>query len=47
VKGWKGVKNGKVLLEGYEGGGLMFDDLISKVENELCKKAWDIFWEGV
>lgn len=46
VKGWKGVKDGKVLLEGYDGSGLMFDDLISKVENDLCKKAWDIFWQG-
>lgn len=47
VKGWGGVKDGKVMLEGYEDGGLAFDDLLTKVEGDLCRKAWDIFWEGV
>lgn len=48
VKGWKGVTEGKIMIEveGEGGGEFVFDEFLTNVRDELCKKAWDVFWEG-
>ncbi|RBR06164.1 uncharacterized protein FIESC28_11179 [Fusarium coffeatum] len=43
IEGWHGVKDGKVMLEGEEP--LEFKELLQQVR-ELCKGAWDEFWQG-
>ncbi|KAH7108778.1 hypothetical protein EDB81DRAFT_430992 [Dactylonectria macrodidyma] len=42
VRGWKGIKDGKLRIEGTEEVG--FQDYLRKVRDELCQKAWKSFW---
>ncbi|KAJ0268646.1 hypothetical protein COL940_013197 [Colletotrichum noveboracense] len=42
IKGWKGVVNGRILLEGEEP--VAFRDYLQQIREELCKEAWESFW---
>ncbi|KAH7136344.1 hypothetical protein EDB81DRAFT_693393 [Dactylonectria macrodidyma] len=44
IEGWKGVKDGKVMLEGEEP--VEFKEILRQIGNELCKEAWESFWRG-
>jgi hypothetical protein len=44
IEGWHGVKDGKVMMEGEEP--LEFKELLRQIRDELCKRAWDEFWQG-
>lgn len=44
IEGWKGVKDGKVMIEGEEP--VEFQELLRQIRDELCKEAWDSFWYG-
>lgn len=44
IEGWKGVKDGKVIIEGEEP--VEFQELLRQIKDDLCKEAWDSFWYG-
>ncbi|KAM0418624.1 hypothetical protein ACHAPT_012427 [Fusarium lateritium] len=44
IRGWQGVKDGKVMIEGEEP--VEFQELLRQIRDELCKEAWDSFWYG-
>lgn len=44
IEGWRGVKNGKVMLEGEEP--VLFSRLLEHIQDELCKEAWKDFWRN-
>lgn len=44
IEGWRGVKDGKVMLEGEEP--VEFKELLRHLRDELCKEAWESFWSG-
>ncbi|KAL6365743.1 hypothetical protein LRP88_00318 [Fusarium phalaenopsidis] len=44
IEGWKGVKDGKVMIEGEEP--VEFQQLLRQIRDDLCKEAWDSFWYG-
>ncbi|KAF7563389.1 hypothetical protein G7046_g719 [Stylonectria norvegica] len=44
IEGWQGVKDGKVMLEGEDP--VEFEELLRQIKEELCKAAWESFWEG-
>ncbi|KAF4971548.1 hypothetical protein FZEAL_9832 [Fusarium zealandicum] len=44
IEGWQGVKDGKVMMEGEEP--IEFQEFLRQVRDELCKEAWESFWEG-
>ncbi|RTE79591.1 hypothetical protein BHE90_005917 [Fusarium euwallaceae] len=44
IEGWKGVKDGKMMIEGEEP--VEFQELLRQIREELCKEAWDSFWYG-
>ncbi|RFU74716.1 hypothetical protein TARUN_7528 [Trichoderma arundinaceum] len=44
VEGWRGIKDGTLRLDGEEP--IKFDDFLKRLQNEICKDAWDRFWTG-
>jgi hypothetical protein len=44
VEGWRGVKDGVMMLEG--GKTLVFADFCKRIQGEMCKSAWENFWSG-
>ncbi|KAF4995949.1 hypothetical protein FGRMN_4804 [Fusarium graminum] len=42
IEGWRGVKNGKVMIEGEEP--VSFTQLLDNIQGDLCKEAWKDFW---
>ncbi|KAK1512403.1 uncharacterized protein CCOS01_14643 [Colletotrichum costaricense] len=44
VEGWRGVADGKVLLEGKEP--VEFGELLKRTRDVLCKEAWEEFWRN-
>lgn len=44
VEGWRGVTDGKVLLEGK--GPVEFGELLKRTRDVLCKEAWEEFWRN-
>jgi tetratricopeptide (TPR) repeat protein len=44
IEGWRGIEDGIIHIDGEED--IPFTDLLTKVKDELCKKAWDSFWRG-
>ncbi|KAJ4251856.1 hypothetical protein NW762_011153 [Fusarium torreyae] len=44
VEGWHGVEDGKIMIEGEEP--LDFKEFLRLIRDELCKQAWDEFWQG-
>ncbi|KAK2760824.1 hypothetical protein FQN54_002062 [Arachnomyces sp. PD_36] len=44
VRGWKGIKDGKLRIDGLED--IDFRDYLYRVRDELCEKAWESFWLG-
>ncbi|KAL7788360.1 hypothetical protein V8C37DRAFT_388324 [Trichoderma ceciliae] len=42
IEGWRGVKNGKVMLEGEDP--VEFTEILRHIQDELCKEAWKDFW---
>lgn len=42
IKGWKGVVDGGILLEGEEP--VVSRDYLQHIREELCKAAWESFW---
>lgn len=45
VEGWRGVKDGKLRIEGEED--VDVEEFMRKLQDEVCKDAWDRFWGGV
>ncbi|KAL3299900.1 hypothetical protein RB213_009470 [Colletotrichum asianum] len=43
IKRWKGVVDGRILLEGEEL--VAFRDYLQQIREELCKEAWESFWK--
>ncbi|KAJ3953960.1 hypothetical protein N0V92_009550 [Colletotrichum tropicale] len=41
IKGWKGVVDGRILIEGEEP--VVFRDYLQHIREELCKEAWESF----
>ncbi|KAK7424652.1 hypothetical protein QQZ08_008535 [Neonectria magnoliae] len=44
IEGWRGVKDGNVMLEGEEP--VEFKEMLKQIRDELCKEAWEVFWRG-
>lgn len=44
IEGWRGVKDGKIRMEGEED--VEFGQYLGKVREEIVKKAWESFWIG-
>ncbi|KAK5992087.1 hypothetical protein PT974_05485 [Cladobotryum mycophilum] len=44
VEGWQGVKDGKLRMEGEEP--VDFTEFLKKLRDEVCRDAWDRFWDG-
>ncbi|KAF9768835.1 hypothetical protein IL306_013811 [Fusarium sp. DS 682] len=44
IEGWHGVKNGIMRIDGMED--VAWDVFLRKLENEVCKNAWDRLWAG-
>ncbi|KAL7815852.1 hypothetical protein V8C26DRAFT_107768 [Trichoderma gracile] len=44
VEGWQGIKDGVMRLEGEEP--VKFDDFLKRLQNEVCRDAWDRYWAG-
>ncbi|KAF4345314.1 hypothetical protein FBEOM_718 [Fusarium beomiforme] len=44
IEGWRGVKNGVMRIDGMED--VAWDVFLKKLENEVCKNAWDRIWAG-
>lgn len=45
VEGWRGVKDGVMLVAG--GKSLPFADFIKRTQTGMCKAAWAGFWAAV
>ncbi|KAF4992395.1 hypothetical protein FGRMN_7207 [Fusarium graminum] len=44
IEGWKGVKNGILRVDGEEP--VSVKSFLDKLQNEVCKDAWDRLWAG-
>ena len=44
IEGWRGVKDGKLMIEGEEP--VDFEEFLRQIKDELVKEAWETFWEG-
>jgi len=44
IEGWRGVKDGKMMLEGEEP--VAVDELFKKLQNEVLTNAWGRLWAG-
>lgn len=44
IEGWRGVKDGKIMLEGEEP--VAVDDFFKKLQNEVLPNAWERLWAG-
>ena len=41
VEGWRGVKDGKLTVEGKE---MLFSDLLKDLQEKVCEDGWGRFW---
>ncbi|KAH6991857.1 hypothetical protein EDB82DRAFT_459229 [Fusarium venenatum] len=44
IEGWRGVKDGMIMLEGEES--VAVDDFFKKLQNEVLPNAWERLWAG-
>ncbi|KAF4943272.1 hypothetical protein FSARC_14969 [Fusarium sarcochroum] len=44
IEGWHGVEDGKIMIEGEEP--VDFKEFLRLIRDQLCKQAWDEFWQG-
>ena len=44
IEGWRGVKDGKMMLEGEEP--VAVNDFFKKLQNEVLPNAWERLWAG-
>lgn len=44
IEGWRGIKDGVMRIEGEED--VPFKEFLRSVREELCKEAWDQFWQS-
>ncbi|KAF5679594.1 hypothetical protein FHETE_759 [Fusarium heterosporum] len=44
IEGWRGIKNGILRVDGEEP--ISVESFLDKLQNEVCKDAWDRLWAG-
>ncbi|EHK16301.1 uncharacterized protein TRIVIDRAFT_112373, partial [Trichoderma virens Gv29-8] len=44
VEGWRGIKDGIMRVDGEVP--VKFESFLNRLQNEICKDAWDRFWTG-
>jgi tetratricopeptide (TPR) repeat protein len=44
IEGWRGVRDGMLMIEGEEP--VAMDDFLEKIRTEVCQEAWDRLWAG-
>ena len=44
IEGWRGIKDGMVRIDGREP--IAFTEMLSTLQNDVCKQAWEVFWSG-